>query len=133
MTPNTHVRLTDLFSFSVAHSRVFILPPQQLNLVKNMQNVTVDCYGYGKPAPRVIWTRNNKDIPTVYILTDEKRSNVVQKKFKPRVGSPWNAGSRLYLRVDGVTYQDAGNYTCEVFNGVGGNISATNTLEVFCK
>ena len=130
---STQEPITDLFSFFLAHSRVFIPPPQELNLVKNLQNVTADCYGYGKPAPKVIWIHNNKDIPTVPSLTDETRGNVVQMEFEPRAGSPWNAGSRLYLRADGVTYQDAGNYTCEVFNGVGGNISATDTLQVFCK
>ena len=66
-------------------------------------------------------------------LTNDSRSRVVQMKIEPRAGSQWNAGSRLYLHVDGVTYQEAGNYTCDVFNGVGGNISAWDNLQVFCK
>ena len=125
--------LQTYFSFFVAHSRVFIPPPRELNLLKYTQNITANCYGYGKPAPRVTWTRNNKDIPIVNSLSEENRSKVVQWEFEVLSGSPWNAGSRLYLRMDGVTYQDAGNYTCEVFNGVGGNISATDTLQVFCE
>ena len=115
------------------HSRIFVPPPRELKLLKYQPNITADCYGYGKPAPSVKWTRNNTSIPTVDNLTPLNRSNVVQMKVEPMAGSPWNSGSRLYLRVDGVTYQDAGNYTCEVFNGVGGNISATDMLQVFCK
>ena len=114
-------------------SRAFISPTKELNLFKYDKNVTVNCHGYGKPAPKVTWIRNKKEIPTIYNFTDKDRKEVVQAIFQPRKESPWNVTSRLYLRLDGVTYQDAGNYTCEVFNGVGGNISASDTLQVFCK
>ena len=92
----------------------------------------MDCHGYGKPTPVVTWTRNGKNIATENNFTDY-RHKVVQGNPDSSAESPWNVTSRLYLRVDGVTLEDAGNYTCEVFNGVGGNISATDTLQVFCK
>jgi len=104
-----------------------------MNLFKYDKNVTVDCYGYGKPLPKITWIRHKTEIPTVYNFTDKDRKKVVQEIFQSSKESPWKVTSRLYLRLDGVTYQDAGNYTCEVFNGVGGNISASDTLQVFCK
>ena len=121
------------FFLFTAHPRVFIPPPRELNLLKYAKNITADCYGYGKPVPRVRWTRNNKVIDMVNCSTNDSRSRVVQMKIELRAGSLWKVGSRLYLHIDGVTYQEAGNYTCDVFNGVGGNISAWDTLQVFCK
>ena len=61
------------------------------------------------------------------------RNRVVQTLLDQNENFPWNVTSRLYLRVAGVTYQDAGNYTCEVFNGVESNHSLRDTLQVFCK
>ena len=45
----------------------------------------------------------------------------------------WNVTSRLYVRLSGVTYQEAGNYTCEVLNGVGSQRSVNATTEILCK
>jgi len=92
-----------------------------------------DCHGYGKPKPIVKWVRNGTDVLTVDNFTIDSRSEVVQAILDPNKESPWNVTSRLYLRVSGVAYQDAGNYTCEVFNGIGGNGSLRDTLQVLCK
>lgn len=126
---NTYVYLI----FFSALPRLSISPTKELELRKHDKNITVDCRGYGKPTPRVTWIRNVKNIPTVNNFTADYRRRVVQANLEPSKESPWNVTSRLYLRVDGVTYQDAGNYTCEVFNGVGGNVSATDTIQVFCE
>lgn len=118
---------------STAHSQATVSPTNELKLLKYDKYITVDCHGYGKPTPKITWMRNNKSILTVKNFTADYGDKVVQAIFEPSEASPWNVTSRLYLRVNGVKYQDAGNYTCEVFNGVGTNISATDTVEVLCK
>ena len=120
-------------NYFIAPSRLFISPSRELKLLKYEKNVTADCHGYGKPKPDVKWTRNDTDVSIVNKFTVEYRNQVVQAILEPSKESPWNVTSRLYLRVDGVTYQDAGNYTCKVFNGVGGNDSLKDTLQVFCE
>ena len=47
--------------------------------------------------------------------------------------SQWNVTNRLYLRMGGITYNESGNYTCKVFNGVGTNYSEEQSIEVLCK
>ena len=110
-----------------------ISPSQELNLLKHEKNVTAYCQGYGKPRPDVKWLRNGKEVKKAKKSMNDYRNEVVQATLGPTKESPWNVTSRLYLRVDGVTYPDAGNYTCEVFNGVGSNDSLKETLQVFCK
>ena len=44
-----------------------------------------------------------------------------------------NSSKRLEIRSDGVTYQEAGNYTCEVYNGADGLAAVFDTLEVICE
>ena len=122
-----------IFFWSTAHSQATISPTNKLKLLKYDKNIIVDCHGYGKPTPKIRWMRNKRGIPTVKNFTADYSDKVVKAIFEPSEASPWNVTSRLYLRVAGVKYQDAGNYICEVFNGVGSNISATDTLEVLCK
>ena len=50
-----------------------------------------------------------------------------------RSSDPWNISSVLYLRVAGVTFNEAGNYTCEVHNGVDENKTVESTIRVTCK
>ena len=69
----------------------------------------------------------------VHNFSEKDSNEVVQVAETSPYNSPWNVTNRLYLRVSGVTYQDAGNYTCEVFNHVGGNISTADTVQVFCE
>ena len=122
-----------LFFFFIALARVFIPGPRELRLLNGTQNVTVDCLGYGKPLPTVRWTRNGSFILEVNNVTGKHSNELVQVTEMPRHNSAWNATSRLYLHINGVTYQDAGNYTCVVFNGVVMNFSAEDTVQVLCK
>ena len=71
-------------------------------------------------------------IPRVAAVTANNRDHVVQMLFNT-TDAPWNVTSRLYLRSNGVTYQEAGNYTCEVSNGVGIHGSVNATTEVLCE
>ena len=117
----------------------YLVPPQlllssaALILRRNERNVTVDCYGYGKPLPIVTWRKGNESIRRRNsTLTTNGRNGVMQMSFNTS-GRPWNITTRLYLRTNGITYEEAGNYSCEVFNGVGGNVSTDGTVRVFCK
>ena len=109
-----------------------LLSRKLLKLRKNVKNVTVDCYGYGKPLPSVTWGKDGDIISQFSKVTRNDSDAVVQRVFNTS-GNPWNVTSRLYVRVDGVTYQDAGSYTCEVSNGVGSQGSVNATTEILCK
>lgn len=63
--------------------------------------------------------------------SNDKVNNVAQ--IVSISSDPWNISSVLYLRVDGVTYNEAGNYTCEVYNGVDENKTVETTIRVTCK
>lgn len=131
---NIFCRLMSLFD-CVFHS---LVPPEvlqsqtTLTLRKNARNVTVDCYGYGKPLPQVAWMKGADIIPRVSAVTGNNNDKVVQMSFNT-TGAPWNVTSRLSLRSDGVTYREAGNYTCHVTNGVGIRGTVNATTEVLCE
>lgn len=78
----------------------------------------------------VTWKKGIRVIPRVSAVTVNSSDQVLQVLFNIS-GAPWNITSRLYLRSNGVTYQEAGNYTCEVSNGVGIG-SVKGTTEVLC-
>lgn len=69
----------------------------------------------------------------VAVVDKLNATEVVQILFSTAADSQWNVTSRLYLRVAGATYEDAGNYTCRVHNGVGRNESLSETIEVLCE
>ena len=121
---------------SITDYRFYSLVPPEVHqsqatliLRQNAKNVTIDCYGYGKPLPVVTWRKGVDVIPRVSAFTMNSSDQVVQMLFNAS-GGPWNITSRLYLRSSGVTYQEAGNYTCEVSNGVG---NGSVTTDVLCK
>lgn len=103
-----------------------------LKLRQNAKNVTIDCYGYGKPRPSVTWRKGVAIIPLVPVVT-ANNSDVVFQRVVNMSGYPWNVTSRLYVRLDGMTYQEAGNYACEVSNGVGNQGTVNATSEILCK
>jgi len=115
-----------------------LVPPEVLQsqttliLRKNTRNVTVDCYGYGKPLPQVTWMKGADIIPWVSAVAGNYSDMVVQMSFNT-TAAPWNVTSRLYLRSDGVTYREAGNYICHVTNGVRIRGTVNGTTEVLCE
>ena len=74
--------------------------------------------------------RGKAEVPGVEKLN---ATEVVQMAFSTAADSQWNVTSRLYLRVAGATYEDAGNYTCRVHNGVGRNETLSETIAVLCE
>jgi len=102
--------------------------PQVLKLHRGDKNLTVVCFGRGKPRPKITWKKNGMD---VLRASYDTRSSVVQIVSK---GSDvWNVSSVLYLRTGGAMYSEAGNYSCEVYNGVGQNATAESIITVLCK
>ena len=97
-----------------------------------MRDVTISCHGYGKPLPSIVWRKNGSAIKRLSAFTDAYSNQVVQV-LEYGNSSQWNVTSRLYLRTGGITYNESGNYTCEVFNGVGANYSETENIEVLCE
>ena len=66
-------------------------------------------------------------------LQTAQYNNVVVQRVLNTSGDPWNVTSRLYVRLAGITYLEAGNYTCEVSNGVGNRGLVNATTEILCK
>ena len=99
-----------------------------MKLLRDEKNITVECFGRGKPRPTITW---KKDGTKISKNPSEIRSGVVQ--VIGNSSDAWNVSSVLYLRTGGVTYDDAGNYTCEVYNGVEKNETVESTIRVLCK
>ena len=111
---------------------VHIPKPHTLKLKNNTRNVTVECRGYGKPQPTVVWKKDGKEVKNISVFSEAYNNQVVQV-VEYASSSQWNVTNRLYLRMGGITYNESGNYTCEVFNGVGANYSEEQSIEVLCK
>ena len=109
-------------------AQVYIAGTDTQKLHRGDRNTTIVCYGSGKPRPTVRWIKDGTIIPVVSVENSEAVVQIVSNTSKV---SPWNITSRLYLRTSGITFKESGNYTCEVFNGVGTNKS--DSVEVLCK
>ena len=110
---------------------MYIEPPIVRSFVQGESNQTILCYANGKPQPKVQWYYNAQPIPVVDQVYSNFTSNIVQVTSNNETEKLQNVSSRLYLRVRGITLNDAGNYTCKAWNGV--NRSAEKTVEVLCK
>ena len=115
----------------LAPHQLYIPKPHVLKLLKQTENVTIDCYGYGKPLPSVVWKKDGVEVKNISVFSEAYNNQVVQV-FDFSRSSSWNISSRLFLRTGGITYSEAGNYTCEVFNGVDTNHSEQGNIEVLC-
>ena len=113
--------------------QIFVPLPRTLKLRKNARNVTKDCHGYGKPSPVVKWKKEGQIIPIRTLIEGKDSAMIVQVVFNQSGASGLNITSRLYLHTDGATYGEAGTYTCEVYNGVNGNYTLNETIEILCK
>ena len=87
-------------------------------LYLGQRNVSFVCFGQGYPKPKVTW---------------KKDGNVTEYPFVSTIISAINSSTRLDIGADGVTYQESGNYTCEVYNGVDGMPTVTASVEVICE
>ena len=126
------VLLSNVRSFSVP-SEVFLSGPAIRIFKKGDKNASVTCYGRGHPAPNVTWTKGSGE--TVLQVDDVSLANKSRHALQVLpvnvTSFPENVTSRLYLRPSGLTYEEAGNYTCTSSNGVGG--AAETRVEILCE
>ena len=80
----------------------------------------------------MVWRKDGKEVHRIATFSKAYANQVVQVLENVN-SSLWNVTSRLYLRTGGITYNESGNYTCDVFNGVGTNYSETEGIEVLCE
>jgi hypothetical protein len=80
-------------------------------LRKGEKHGSIVCRGYGFPNPKATWKINNMDIP------ESSNSSVGSGVYQRRSTNDLvlqNVTSTLYFNQNGSTYEDFGNYTCEV-------------------
>ncbi|XP_028519145.1 uncharacterized protein LOC110252934 [Exaiptasia diaphana] len=111
--------------------QVYVNSRQITSFVEGEANQTIVCHGSGQPQPTVRWFYNGEAVQAVDKVFPKFTSQVVQVTWNNITEKLQNVSSRLYLRVGGITLNDAGNYTCKAWNAV--NESAEKTVEVLCK
>ena len=111
--------------------RIYVQLPLVRSFVPGESNLTIDCYGNGKPQPNVTWYYNGKPVRIVNQVYPSYTSDVVQVIWTDISDKIQNVSSRLYLRPSGIRLNDAGNYTCKAWNAVNG--SDEKTVEVLCR
>ena len=67
------------------------------------------------------------------IVVWKKDGNLTLLPAVSSIVSAINSSERLEIGGNGATYQEAGNYTCEVNNGVDGMPVLSSTLEIICE
>ncbi|XP_046846179.1 receptor-type tyrosine-protein phosphatase S-like isoform X2 [Xenia sp. Carnegie-2017] len=92
----------------------------ELKVHLNERNVSIICKGKGYPLPDVTWKKKNKIIPkfqnSTVALDDLVYQETNLSEFSTKSNSYLQKTSVLFLRKKGITYDDYGNYTCEVLN-----------------
>jgi hypothetical protein len=99
-----------VFYFS-ALPKVYIIGGEIKKLRKGQKNSSIVCHGYGFPNPRATWKINNTEI------SESSNSPIGSGIYQRRSTNDLvlqNVTSTLYFDQNGSTYEDFGNYTCEV-------------------
>ena len=122
-----------------------ILKGKSLKIVEvNEKNITIPCTGRSYPTLSVIWKKDGKKIQLRENLTEasnnspEASNNFVYQMSTPsQLDNKSNVSievtSTLFLRTNGIKYEDHGNYTCEVLNANESSIPLRETVEIQCK
>lgn len=109
----------------------------ELKVHLNERNVSIICKGKGYPLPDVTWKKKNKIIPKFQNSTVASDDLVYQEtnlsEFSTKSNSYLQKTSVLFLRKKGITYDDYGNYTCEVLNKNQTSQPLQKTVEILCK
>lgn len=104
---------------------------------KNDTNIVIQCKGRSYPTPSVFWKKNEEDIYSPANLSVASNDTVYQIITKSGVDNKSNVHlevtSTLFLRTNGLKYEDHGNYTCEVLNVNESSVPRIRTVEIQCK
>ena len=111
---------------------MFVPQPHLLKLNRGDRNISIECYGYGKPTPTVLWKRDGVTVAIVPEFNDSYGNDTIQV-IRNSHRTLWNVMTLLYLRTNGVTYVHAGEFVCEAQNKASGNSSARQPVEIVCK
>ena len=113
--------------------------PSLKKVAKNDKNITISCTGKSYPTPDVIWKKNGKQIQLRENSTGIANDSVYQIRIQSGRDSKSNTSlqvtSTLFLRPNGIKYEDHGTYTCEVWNKNESDetVELTRNVEVQCK
>ncbi|CAB4044796.1 titin-like, partial [Paramuricea clavata] len=125
-------------TFLTFYGPYLILKEQGLKIVEvNEKNITIPCTGRSYPTPSVIWKKDGEKIHLRENLTEASNNFVYQISTLSRLDNKSNVSievtSTLFLRTNGIKYEDHGNYTCEVLNVNESSIPLRETVEIQCK
>ncbi len=115
------------------------LKPRTIIVNVNDKYIIIPCRGKSYPKPYVIWKKDNSNItiPSLENSTEAANDSVYQIIKKSGWDNKSNeylgATSTLFLRPNGIKYEDHGNYSCEVLNANESSIPLSKTVEVQCK
>ncbi|XP_028394789.1 hemicentin-1-like [Dendronephthya gigantea] len=89
----------------------YIIDGNLVKLKQGQKNRNITCLGYGYPNTRATWKFNNTVIPEDPKLS--KRNGMYQRRSTNNQALE-NVSSILYFNQAGSTFDDSGNYSCEV-------------------
>ncbi|XP_028410342.1 uncharacterized protein LOC114532921 [Dendronephthya gigantea] len=92
----------------------YIIDGNLVKLRQGQKNRSITCLGYGYPNTKATWKFNNTVIPEDSKLS--KRNGMYQQRSANNQALE-NVSSILYFNQSGSTFDDSGNYTCEVSIG----------------
>jgi hypothetical protein len=107
----------------------YIVGGEIRKLRQGQKNSSIICFGYGYPNPRATWKINNTEIP------EDSNSSIGSGIYQRRSTNDLvlqNVTSTLFFNQDGSTFDDFGNYTCEVSIDAAPDTDSANT-KVICK
>ena len=122
-----------------------ILKGKNLKIVEvNEKNITISCTGRSYPTPRVIWKKDGKEIQLRENLTEaSNNSTEASNNFVYQISTPSRPDNKsnvsievtstLFLRTNGIKFEDHGNYTCEVLNVNESSVPLSKTVEIQCR
>ena len=113
----------------LALPKTFIVGEKIKKLRKGQKNATIVCLGYGYPNPKATWRINGAELPGY--PNSSIGSGIYQRRYTNNKALQ-NVTSVLYFNQSGSTFEDYGNYTCEVTIENALDIDL-EIVEVLCK
>lgn len=95
--------------------------------INERETVKITCHAKGRPAPKVFWTKEGKNITSF-------NDGVITSSYNVIPGQPGDREFKIEasLTFTGIRSTDEGNYMCIIYNGAGRVDGATKYI-VNCK